>query len=61
MIMKHTVIPLKTSRAVKRWVVDMIEQVGWFIEFKEFGQICFERLLKNYWIMQTLVIELSMQ
>jgi hypothetical protein len=37
MIMKHTVIPLKTSRAVKRWVVDMIEQVGWFDECKEFG------------------------
>jgi len=38
MIMKHTVIPLKTSRAVKRWVIDMMEQVGWFAEFKEFGQ-----------------------
>ena len=37
MIMKHTVIPLNTSRAVKRSVVDMIEQVGWFVECKEFG------------------------
>jgi len=39
----------------------MIEQVGWFIEFKEFGQNCSERLVKNFWIMQTLVIELSIQ
>jgi len=43
MIMKHTVIPLNTSRAVKRWVVDMMEQVGWFNEFREFGQNWFER------------------
>jgi hypothetical protein len=58
MIMKHTVIPLNTSRAVKRSVVDMIEQVGWFVEFKEFGHISFIRPVKNLSIMQTLVIEL---
>jgi len=58
MIMNHTVIPLNTSRAVKRSVVDMIEQVGWFVEFKEFGQFCFNRPVKNLSIMQTLVIEL---
>jgi len=40
--MKHTVIPLNTSRAVKRADVDMIEQVGWFIECKEFGQNGFD-------------------
>jgi hypothetical protein len=38
MIMKHTVIPLNTSRAVKRCGIDMIEQVGWVDEFKQFGQ-----------------------
>jgi hypothetical protein len=59
MIMKHTVIPLNTSRAVKRSVVDMIEQVGWVDEFKQFDQICFERPVKNFYGMQTLVIELN--
>jgi hypothetical protein len=39
MIMKHTVIPLNTSRAVKRCGIDMIEQVGWVDEFKQFVQI----------------------
>jgi hypothetical protein len=59
--MKHTVIPLNTSRAVKRCGIDMIEQVGWVDEFKQFGQNRLGWHVKNFWIMQTLVIELSMQ